>query len=149
MTNACAKALSLLLPLLAALLFSSNCLAAEHFGIPVYPGAATDAATARQQAASAKESGKMRAAKGSKNEVYCYRTSDPFDKVVAWYKTQKKVGLIDLSDKGGNKYALFCPNGNVMACAVMGNGIDLGIMSPWEEAEKHNDVLIQFRKASR
>ncbi len=123
--------------------------AAEHFGIPVYPGAISDAATARQQAGSSRESGNLPAGKGSKSEVFCYRTSDTFEKVVAYYKTQKSVGLLELSDKDGMKYALFCPGGNVMSCAVMGNGIDLGIMTPWEEQEKHTDVLIHFRKATK
>lgn len=125
--------------------------AAEHFGVTVYPGAQSDDAAKGYCAVFGPES--MRQTREMfKNAVdggtFCYRTSDDFEKVVAYYKTQKGVEPLGApSIRGGNKAVVFCKTG--MQCASVGDGVDITISTPWSVGKTvYKDVLITFRKVS-
>ncbi len=125
--------------------------AAEHFGIPVYPGAQTDAAAKGYCALFGPESIRQTREmfKGAVDGgTFCYHTGDDFNKVVDYYRKQKDVEPLGApSVRGSNKAMIFCKTG--MQCASLGDGVDISISTPWSVgATVYKDVLITFRKAS-
>ena len=134
------------------LILCSTASAAEHFGVPVYPGAQSDAAATGYCSLFGPESIRQtrQMFKGAVDGgTFCYRTADSFDKVVAYYRTQKGVDALgDPSVRGSNKAMIFCKAG--MQCASLGDGVDISISTPWSVgATVYKDVLITFRKASQ
>ena len=125
--------------------------AAEHFGVTVYPGARSDDAAKAYCAVFGPESIRQ-TREMFKNAVdggaFCYRTSDAFEKVVAYYKAQKGVEPLGApSVRGASKAVVFCKAG--MQCASVGDGVDITISTPWSVGKAVNkDVLITFRKVS-
>ena len=126
--------------------------AEEHFGIKVYPNVKTDDATrwyCSQFPGASETTAKDSANEPSKSSTFCFRTRDSFAKVVAFYQKQgglEALGPID--DKGPNKGAVFCLPG--MHCAVMDNGADVTVTTPWADSKmRHSDVLITIRESRK
>ena len=94
--------------------------AEELFGIQVYPGARKDAA-ADKFCNMVDPSGKY---------AVCFRTSDTFEKVAAFYKKQAnlKAGMHLASE--GMSFAAFCPKGQD-SCPGFTDGVDVTLNSPW------------------
>jgi len=135
-----------------AMLCSTAALAAEHFGVTVYPGAVADAEAKGYCAAFGPESIRQTRElfKDAKDGgSFCFHTADDFDKVVAYYR--KLPGVEPLgspSIRGANKAMVFCKAG--MQCASLGDGVDISISTPWSVGKTvHKDVLITLRKASK
>ena len=122
--------------------------AEERFGVAVYPGARSDAATEAYCAAFNRES--IQQAKGRQDsETACFRTGDDFTKVVGFYQHDKAViPMGQPIDKGLQRSALFCLKG--MRSASLGNGVDVMVSTPWSDGQqRYPDVLISIRKAAR
>ncbi len=133
----------------AALLVSAGLsLAEEQFGVAVYPGATTDAATAAY-CATYNEQAVKQAGGTQVSEAACYRTADGFAQVVSYY--QHQASLMPLGqpiDQGPQKSALFCQHG--MKCASLGDGVDVMVTTPWIVAgSQYTDVLISIRRAEK
>ncbi len=121
--------------------------AEERFGIPVYPGATTDASTA-WHAKKYAEGFEKRLKNKASLEVHCYRTGDDFAKVTAFYKKQPQLMLLTATGQGPQKSAMFCGTG--VKCASRGNGQDVTIQSPWaDDKAKLSDTLIILMQARK
>ena len=101
--------------------------AEQAFGIPVYPGAIQDAATKKKC--------------GQLQNMKCYRTSDDFSKVLAFYEKQPNLELTELYKSlppamqqdqrtGKNKVFELCRKGAGPMCG-MGELPAVRINSPW------------------
>lgn len=118
---------------------------ADDFGIKSYPGARSDADT--QEACSAPEIGitkEQDERSGLTKSKRCYRTGDPFAKVVEFYKKQKGLKGGVIVDEEGHRSALFCLNkmGN---CNEVSVGTSVAISSPWlvpHKMKMNKDLLI-------
>jgi hypothetical protein len=94
----------------------------DKFGIAVYPGAAFDEATTKFLV------------DAMSVEAYCCRTNDSVAKVIAFYKAQPGLNLIDESAEGG-----MFKKGNV----------DVTIQNPWMDmktGKQNKDTLISIVK---
>jgi hypothetical protein len=94
----------------------------EKLGVTVYPGATFDEATGKFLAES------------MNLEAYCYRTNDAVAKVVAFYKGQTGLKLIDANDQGG---------------MFKKGDVDVTIQNPWMDVKTgtmSNDTLISIVK---
>ena len=121
---------------------------AEQFGVPVYPGAGSDAATESYCTSFNQES--VQQARGKQeSQAQCFRTSDSFRQVVSFYQHERTVmPLGQPIDKGLQKSALFCLQG--MRSASLGNGVDVMVSTPWSDgAQQYSDVIISIRKATK
>ena len=125
----------------------------ERFGIPVYPGAKSDAATVKR-CTFIDQSGK---------KAQCFRTSENFGKVLAFYRQQTILETTQLyasmppamqknQVEGPKKSFDLCKKGSGDMCGFA-NPPAVRIMSPWSmnpnispatksEKYEHQDVLI-------
>jgi hypothetical protein len=94
--------------------------AEEHFGIPLYPGAKPDAASANY----------CRTVDPSGKFALCFRTSDSFEKVSAFYKNQPNLKKGMALNSGGFNSAIFCPKGQEQ-CPDLMKGVDVSLNTPW------------------
>ena len=125
----------------SVLVVGGSASAGDDFGIPSYPGAKSDAETqavcAQPEVALFKE---REAKAGLTHTKHCYRTKDPLDKVIGFYKKQK--GLTGGEDASGMG-ASFC-RGN-SGCAEVSVGTGVSITNFWivpKTMKVNNDVLI-------
>jgi hypothetical protein len=116
--------------------------AADDFGIPSYPGARSDAET--KELCSQPDMGiiKERAEQaGLKTAKKCYRTSDPFAKVLGFYKNQKGFQGGVTVDEQDVKSAMYCKG----ICNEVSVGTSVAISAPWfvpSSMKMNNDLLI-------
>jgi len=118
--------------------------AADDFGIQSYPAAKSDTDTREVCAAPDMDIVKEREeSAGIKNSKHCYRTSDPFAKVVEFYKKQKGLKGGVVVDEPGVKSASFCLS-KTGGCNEMSVGTSIGISAPWfvSSTMKMNDDLL-------
>lgn len=121
--------------------------AEEHFGVKVYPNAKADEAT-KGYCKQFATGGKGREP-GLKTTAYCYRSSDTFASVTAFYRKHQGLDLFgNVSNRPGKKAAVFClPE---MRCAALGSGVDVTVTSPWgDDGNGQHDVLITIRQSRR
>jgi hypothetical protein len=134
----------------ALALFCTTAAAEEHFGVKAYPNVKTDASTDRycRRYVQGSENATKKAGHASiRTEAYCFRTSDDFARVAAFYRKQKGLELLgNIANTPGSKAAVFClPE---MQCAALGSGVDVTITSPWtDDKKKQNDVMITIRES--
>lgn len=133
-----------------AVLGATAAYAEEHFGVTVYPGATADTAAKAYCSKFGPES--VRQMKEMFKDAvdggtFCYRTSDEFGKVAAYYRKHKGIEAMgDPSERGNNKAMVFCKAG--MQCASLGDGVDISVSTPWPVGPTiYKDVLITIRKA--
>ena len=96
--------------------------AEEKFGVAVYDGAKYDEATTQFLI------------QAMKVEAYCCRTNDTVAKVIAFYKKQPGLELIDENDKGG---------------MFKKGDVDVTIQNPWMDmktGKTNTDTLISIVK---
>jgi hypothetical protein len=97
--------------------------AEEKFGIKVYPGAKLDEGSTKFIVEQLKQDGAA------------YRTSDPIEKVIAFYKGQSDIRAIALTKDGG--------------MLKKGEDVDITIQNPWLDTKTgklNNDTLISIVK---
>ena len=122
--------------------FAGAAATADDFGIPSYPGATSDAEA--KEVCSQPEMGiiKERAEKsGLKVSKKCYRTKDPFAKVVAFYKGQKGFQGGVIVDEQDTKSANYCRG----TCNEVSVGTAVAITAPWfvpSNFKMNKDLLI-------
>jgi hypothetical protein len=135
-----------LLVLILPVVLCGAAFAEEQLGVKVYPGAKSDGGTK----AYCDVFKNVRIA-GAAASMACFRTADPFDKVVEFYVKQSGLKLAP-QQKGGQKNARFCP-GDIMTCASAGGTLEVSILSPWQTPssgqKSQTDVLITIRKVNK
>ena len=117
--------------------------AEEYFGIPVYPGAKKDAAT-EAVCKITDRSGKY---------MYCFRTADAFEKVLAFYQKQPKLKTPGATRMPSSKFAVFCPDAQAECTGFSFKGLSVIINNPWtakanppinEKDFENKDVIIKI-----
>jgi len=136
----------------AVAVLSATLLAEEHFGVKVYSNVKTDASTAwycKQFAPESERQAKQVAKASIATSAYCYRTSDDFAAVAAFYQKHPGLELLgNITNTPSNKTAVFCLAG--MQCAALDNGVDVTVTSPWaDEQKRQTDVLITIRQSRK
>ena len=128
-----------------ALTMALPALAEEFSGIPVYPGARRDAV--------ADAYCKAYDATGSSSR--CFRTSDPFDKVLQFYATQPglKQPRFGAMKTPGSSVGLFCPKAQEECTLTTMKGMQVVLQNPWTgevnkpvpvEKYENKDVLVRI-----
>jgi hypothetical protein len=112
--------------------------AEDVFGVPVYPGAKSDADTkAVCEQPDLPFFKEREASAGLTSTKRCYRTGDSLDKVIGFYKKQKGLtGDKDVTGQG----ALFCKERTA--------GVSINLTNFWivpNTTKINNDVLITVR----
>jgi len=116
--------------------------AGQDSGVPSYPGARSDAET--KEVCSTPEQGIIKEREesaGLKKSKQCYRTSDSFAKVVAFYKSQAGFQGGVTVDEQEAKSATFCQG----TCNEVSVGTSIAISAPWfvpSSMKMNNDLLI-------
>lgn len=114
--------------------------AGETFGVPVYPGAATDDATVAYCTTAAMHVHMQVQGKGLEADVVCYRAHAPFSRVVEFFKKQPSLQLV-VKSESGPKTALFCARGP--RCSGEAGGVQVQINSPWKAGKTEmRDVVV-------
>ena len=139
------KSLMYCVTLTVVIAMSGVAAAGNDFGIQSYPGARSDADTQGVCAEPSMGIIKEREEKsGLAKSIHCYRTNDPFAKVVEFYKKQTglKGGIV--VDEEGAKSASFCLS-KTGGCNEVSVGTSVAISTPWfvpNTIKMNNDLFI-------